>query len=177
MVHMVCCRLYCILKADINLEDSAQNSVEMNDWRHFVGLMPVVPALGSWGRPILSGRAVSSTQWSPVLKRKGNLGARSNAVCRKSTHLEIWVYSLQRIRFFFLMKSTRVCLHRGRNEMAERMKVRGSQRENSGKRGRLGSKAHAEDFVKMYSRFNNLGKIQTGGVGGWFSQGAWISFD
>lgn len=67
----------------------------MNDWRHFVGLMPVVPVLGGWGRQILSGRAVKSG----LEKKSESLGARSDAVCRKSTHLEIWVHSLERIRF------------------------------------------------------------------------------
>lgn len=178
MVHMVCCRFYCIFKADINLEDSTQNSVEMNDWRLFVGLMPVVPALGIWGRPILSDRAVSSTQWGPVLKRKGNLWEQEAMLCAGRAHIWKSGYTLWRgLDFFFKMKSTRVCLHRGGNETAGRMKIRGSQRAKFWKTWKVGQQSPRWRICEMYSRSNNLGKIQTGCVGEWFSQGAWISFD
>lgn len=97
MAHMVCCRFYCILKVDINLEDSTQSGVDMNDWNHFVGLIPVVPALGGWGRQILSGRAVKSS----LEKKSESLGARSMP-CAGRAHIWKSGYTLWRgLDFFF----------------------------------------------------------------------------
>lgn len=50
MVHMVCYHFYNIVKTDINLDDSTQNSVEMNDWRQLLILTPVIPAFGRLGQ-------------------------------------------------------------------------------------------------------------------------------
>lgn len=74
-----------------------------NEWlEDFVGLMPVAPALGSWGRPILSGRAVSSTQWSPVLKRKVNLWEQGAMPRAGRAHIWKSGYTLCRgLDFFF----------------------------------------------------------------------------